>query len=203
MFKGLCYKNSKDFKLYKEKKRFTYQEQDPIKLEEYRQKLAEIPIEKRYFLDECGINKTPIREFGYSSKNVKIQDKKTGKRHSNTTIISFCNKTTVDEKYRLVAPHYQKTPMNTEHFLGYLTIALPKIPVGSYLIMDNVAFHKSNKILDYIKEKGYFVLFLSAYSPQENPIEHLWFHLKYNILKLASTCLNFYEKIIKTFELIG
>lgn len=187
---------------YTRKKKFKYQEQNPEKLIEYEEKLEIIPIEKRYFLDECGINKELIREFGYSLKGQEIHDKKSGKRHSNTTIIAFCNKKTNDEKYKLITPKYQKTPMNTELFCEYLQESLPKLPPNSWLIWDNVAFHKSKKVVELVAKLGHNILCLSAYSPDQNPIEHLWRPLKNHISNLAKTVVNFYDRINGAFELM-
>jgi hypothetical protein len=98
--KGLVWKVLRFYKYTRKKKRFSYQEQDPVKPTEYRNKLERVPIHKRYFLDECGINKTPIREYGYSQKGQEIQDKRSAKRHSNTTIVSLCNKQSETDKYK-------------------------------------------------------------------------------------------------------
>ena len=92
--------------------------------------------------------------------------------------------------------------MNTELFLEYLNTAIQLIPIGSWLIWDNIAFHKSKRILDFLTQKGYNVLFLAPYSPNENPIEHLWFHLKLWILKLASSSLDFFGKIAMAFQIM-
>ena len=153
-------------------------------------------------MDECGINKELIREFGYSPKGQEINDKKTGKRHSNTTIIAFCNKKTENEKYKLICPKYQKTPMNTELFCEYLQDSLPKLPPSSYLIWDNVAFHKSKKVLELVAKFGHSILCLSSYSPSDNPIEHLWKPLKNNVSNLAGIVINFYDRITHSFELM-
>jgi transposase len=169
---------------------------------EYKEKLKDIPIEKRYFLDECGINKELIREYGYSQKGQEINDKKSGKRHSNTTIVAFCNKKTKDGKYKLVEPKYQKMPMNTDLFCDYLSEVLPKLPTHSYLIWDNVAFHKSKKVVELVAKFGHKILCLSPYSPDQNPIEHLWKPLKNQISNAAKTIANFYDRITSSFEVM-
>jgi transposase len=40
--------------------------------------------------------------------------------------------------------------------------------------MDNASFHKRSDILQAIKNKGCVLEFLPTYSPDLNPIEHLW-----------------------------
>ncbi|MFP4098940.1 MAG: transposase [Alphaproteobacteria bacterium] len=48
------------------------------------------------------------------------------------------------------------------------------------VIMDNAAFHKSNKTKVLIEEKGAVLLFLPPYSPELNPIENDFGALKKN-----------------------
>jgi len=40
--------------------------------------------------------------------------------------------------------------------------------------MDNASFHLKNQIYELAQEYGMTVIFLPPYSPEYNPIEHLW-----------------------------
>lgn len=55
---------------------------------------------------------------------------------------------------------------------------LPKVPVGSVIVMDNASFHKREDILNSIQLAGCIAEFLPPYSPDFNPIEHTWAQLK-------------------------
>ena len=69
--------------------------------------------------------------------------------------------------------------MTGELFENWIETELIKsIPKGCTVIMDNAAFHRKNK-LEYLSQKhGFKLLFLSAYSPDFNPIEKTWANLK-------------------------
>jgi len=55
---------------------------------------------------------------------------------------------------------------------------VPKLPVGSIVVMDNAAFHKREDIKRRIEKAGHTLEFLPPYSPDLNPIEHKWAQLK-------------------------
>ncbi len=45
---------------------------------------------------------------------------------------------------------------------------IPKLPLNSVVIIDNVSFHKA------IEDAGHMLLYLPPYSPDLNPIEKKW-----------------------------
>ncbi|MGL5720044.1 MAG: transposase [Alphaproteobacteria bacterium] len=53
-----------------------------------------------------------------------------------------------------------------------------KLPPGTTLILDNAAFHKSPKTRFLIEQAKCYLLFLSTYSPDLNPIENCWHQIK-------------------------
>jgi transposase len=93
-------------------------------------------------------------------------------------------------------------PMNTNLFCDYLNESLPKLPTESYLIWDNVAFHKSKKVVELVAKFGHKILCLSPYSPDQNPIEHLWKPLKNHVANAAKTTANFYDRITNSFKVM-
>lgn len=44
--------------------------------------------------------------------------------------------------------------------------------------MDNASFHKSSKVKNLIESVGAKLVYLPPYSPDLNPIEHVWANLK-------------------------
>jgi transposase len=59
---------------------------------------------------------------------------------------------------------------------------VPKLWKGACVVMDNCTIHTSEEIEKAIKKKGAKLIYLSPYSPDFSPIEHLWSKLK-NILR--------------------
>lgn len=43
-----------------------------------------------------------------------------------------------------------------------------------YLVLDNASIHKGMEVQEWVKGRGYQVLFLPPYSPFLNPIEEFW-----------------------------
>ena len=62
-------------------------------------------------------------------------------------------------------------------------VLLPSLAPESVIILDNASFHKSAKLEIMAKENGHRLLYLPAYSPDFNPIEHWWFKIKNEIRK--------------------
>lgn len=54
---------------------------------------------------------------------------------------------------------------------------LPALPRGSVLVLDNARFHQSPTTAQ-LADPGCELMFLPPYSPNLNPIEHLWAALK-------------------------
>ena len=55
---------------------------------------------------------------------------------------------------------------------------IPLLLVSSVIIMDRASFH-NRQILETIADTyGHRILWLPAYSPDKNPIEHLWANVK-------------------------
>jgi len=61
---------------------------------------------------------------------------------------------------------------------------LPELSSKKIIILDNAAFHKSLKVRELIEAKNCQLIFLPAYSPDLNPIEHEWFPIKNKIRQL-------------------
>ncbi len=47
--------------------------------------------------------------------------------------------------------------------------------------MDNASFHKGGKNQPIIESAGCDLIYLPAYSPDLNPIEHWWAHIKHRM----------------------
>lgn len=77
--------------------------------------------------------------------------------------------------------------MNKHIFEIYVETQLaPTLSPRDVVILDNVAFHKSERAEALIRARGAWLLFLPAYSPDLNPIEMAYSKLKTLLRKRAA-----------------
>ena len=80
---------------------------------------------------------------------------------------------------RLFAPLLFEGNLNAPVFNQDLKEQLLKeLQPGSLIIMDNAAFHKTQKTRGILEESGHELVFLPPYSPDFNPIEKHFANLK-------------------------
>jgi transposase len=85
---------------------------------------------------------------------------------------------------------------NGELFNTWLgTKAHPKFSADDMLIMDNALFHVRNEIVKIAKRHSCKVLFLPPYSPELDPIEHYWAHLKAGLKNFTGSVLSICAQI--------
>lgn len=86
----------------------------------------------------------------------------------------------------LTAPWIVNRAMNRRLFEIYVETQLaPTLARGDVVILDNVAFHKSEKAEALVRARGAWLLFLPPYSPDLNPIEMAFSKLKQHLRKAA------------------
>lgn len=89
--------------------------------------------------------------------------------------------------------------MQGEDFKQFVSEHLvPKLWQGAVVVMDNLKAHKVEGIEQMIEAVGARVVYLSPYSPEFNPIEHLWWQLKAFIRRFVPKSV---EAITKLLEL--
>ena len=89
--------------------------------------------------------------------------------------------------------------MDATAFEVYISQCLvPQLWPGAVVIMDNLTSHKVDSIAPLIEAVGAKVLYMSPYSPEFNPIEHLWSQLKAFLRQFSPTTSKMVDTLIAT-----
>ena len=123
-----------------------------------------------------------------------------GMRHSRTSMIAGYSRF-----YKsLIAPTSYKGTTNTDKILSWFKCELlPQLKqktvetgiTNFVIILDRASIHKSLKLKELVESYGYTLLLLSPYSPDFNPIEHIWWQLKLFLSRILTNTKTFYQDI--------
>ena len=139
----------------------------------FRRELEALAGREVFYLDECGGEHRLHQEYGRAPRGERLYAEVAGSRRHRTSIIS------VAQNARLVAPFVFEGSCNTEVVDAcFEKVLLPALPKGSVIVLDNARFHQSPSTQKLVADAGCELLFLPTYSPDLNPIEHLWARLK-------------------------
>ena len=162
-----------------------YAERSEVKRAEYQAQIAEIPKEKRVYVDESGIDEHLTRIYAKSPMGVPVYGDVKGHKFERTNIIAGkCGG-------KIIAPgEYKKS---TDHMLfeiWFRDSLLKEVAPGSFIILDNATFHRKKALAALAHAAGCSVIFLPPYSPDLNPIELEWANLKSFIRNYGSLLLS-------------
>ena len=151
----------------------------------FQRELERLAAQNVYYLDECGVDHRLYREWGRAPRGERIYAAVAGKRRERTSLIA------ASQNSRLVAPLVFQGSCNTEVVDTYFEkVLLPELPKGSVIVLDNARFHQSPTTAALVAAAGCELLFLPAYSPDLNPIEHIWASFKTRLRKDLPTATN-------------
>ena len=141
-------------------------------------------------VDETGFTSCQLPSTGYC----KVGHRLKAFKQQNTRIHLSCVMaidTTGGVSYRI-----QRGAYNGQSFQMFIK-TLRRYPRGSAIIMDNIAFHKSATVRRLCNCRGLRVMFTPPYSPECNPIEHMFSAIKYH---LGNILLNTASHNVQSFE---
>ena len=133
------------------------------------------------FIDETSTNTKLVKRTGWAPRGERYKAEAPFGNWKTQTFIAGLR------CHGLVAPWIVDKAMNRQIFEIYVETQLaPTLSERDIVIMDNVAFHKSEKAEALIRDRGAWILFLPAYSPDLNPIEMALSKLKTLLRKYAA-----------------
>lgn len=118
-------------------------------------------------MDESGFAPTTERQYGYAPRGEKVYGLRSGNRRPRTSLIAAL----IEKK--LAATMLFEGTTNSVIFNQWLEEMLcPLLSPNDVVVMDNAAFHKSQRTEALITATGATLLFLPPYSPDIMPIEN-------------------------------
>jgi transposase len=119
------------------------------------------------------------REYGWAARGVRVHGTKPGRTWSTLTLIGAVR----EGKRPKLMTH--RGPVNGRVFLKFVKRRLlPWLRRGDVVVMDNLAAHKMPAVREAIESAGAIAIYLPTYSPELNPIELWWGHLKATLRSL-------------------
>ena len=139
----------------------------------FKNKLAQIPVENRAYIDESGVDKCLVREHGRALRGVKVEDTKRGRKFERTNVVA------ARIGGKVVAPLCYTGNTTSAIFTDWFReVFVKSVSKGTTAIMDNASFHPKKKLRNLARRHGIKLLFLPPYSPDLNLIEHDWANMK-------------------------
>ncbi len=117
-------------------------------------------------------------------------------RSTNGKRLSFVGAMAMDGTRALMTYEgTMKTPVMLEFTEKHL---VPSLNVGDFVVMDGLNIHKNQEVRALIEKAGAKVVILPAYSPELNPIEHLWSTLKARIRAIGCSDWQELERLVRS-----
>lgn len=125
------------------------------------------------FLDEMGILLGIMRDMARSFAGTRAYDFDCVYRGTRLNYVGAMSLS------KILCLKLLPKSMNGELFKEFIKETLvPQLWEGSVVVMDNLNAHKVEGVKEILEVAGAKVIYLPRYSPDFNPIEHLWWELK-------------------------
>ncbi len=148
------------------------------------------------YIDETGFDTYFYREYGRSLRGQLIKGRVFGRRYQRISLVAGLI------NGELIAPMTYEETMTSDFFEAWFQkFLLPILSTPSVIIMDNARFHRMSRLEILCEEYGHKLLPLPPYSPEYNPIEKTWAHIKKHLRKVLPNCDTFLEVLLFLFQL--
>ena len=156
-----------------EKKSLGASERDEVRRTAWRGEVAAVRSEDLVFLDETGSHLGYTPTHAWAPRGQRARATAPVNRGENKTVIAAMTRDGVRALMRFDGG------MTSVRFEGYVRhILAPTLRPGQVVIADNLRAHHVDGARAAIEERGARLLFLPPYSPDFNPIEHVFSKIK-------------------------
>lgn len=168
------------------------------KRQNYEQNISPFNLEDLIFIDETGCVRNITRPYARSRKGQRAHCGNSLTRGARVSTIGA-----LDMEGLLTAFCYEGT-MNAFLFAFFVKVFLvPVLKPNHVVILDNAKSHYDEDAIAMIETTGAGIIFLPPYSPELNPIEHIWSKVKNFIKKtIISTTEELYQAITDALDTI-
>jgi transposase len=125
------------------------------------------------FIDESGTNTTATPRYGWAPRGRRAHGRAPRNYAHNTTLVAALTSAGITAALSFPGA------LNSEAFDVFLDqVLLPNLHTGQTVIMDNLSVHRRRSVQARIEAAACHLVYLPAYSPDFNPIEHAFSKLK-------------------------
>ena len=165
---------------------------------DYWEEASQIQVSDLVLLDETGFNRAMVTLYARALGGQRAYGPKPAKGQN----ISVIGALTLSAGF--IAGFSFEGGTNRDTFLWYVEhVLVPNLWPGAVVVMDNLSAHKVDGVVEAIERAGARVLYLSPYSPDFNPIEHVWSKVKQHVRAVESSTKETLNKAIQSgLELI-
>lgn len=156
-------------------------ERDEKARQKFRKLTGAFASDRYIFIDEMGSNLGLTRLYGRGAPGTRVRDEVPGNRGGNLSTIGAIGLDGIRTGMSVPGA------IDGETMLFFVEeLLVPTLKRGEIVLMDNAAIHQLDEIEDALEAAGVGLLFLPAYSPDLNPIEHLWSKVKARLRTLKA-----------------
>jgi transposase len=158
--------------------------------------VKDISADRFVFVDESGVTTAMTRTHARSKKGSRVLEVIPRNRGGVLTLIGALSQD------GLIAMGTVNGGTTTDVYMAWLEqVLIPELKPGQIVVMDNLAAHRSPRVIAALREAKCSALFLPPYSPERNPIELFWGWLKARLRSLkARTRTNLESGILAAMD---
>lgn len=142
------------------------------KVKEFATTYNSLALDSIVCIDETGFSNVGNVYYGYFRKGESPESVHVKQKLRRSSVVAISSSTVIHYKV-------QDKAYNTKTFYEFIQELVDHLPpTVTTILMDNISFHKSNCIKDFLKSRNLTILYIPAYSPKYDPIEEVFAQVK-------------------------